>query len=115
MRNLGLGKKMHVVTPLKEEMAVELGADMFGEIFIFSVATLTIAAEYFRQKRNEIKHEVSQEHRIEEMQQSIRDLDLKVEEQDAKIRELTRLFLQTHPAPDTMKDSKSGVVIKVVK
>ena len=115
MRTLGLGKKMKDIKPLNEEMAVELGADLFGEVFIFSVATLTIFAEYSRQKRNETKHEEGQEARIDLLERTLQDMDLKLEEQNTKIKELTRLFLHNNPVPDKIKDSHSDVVVQVVK
>ena len=53
---MGLGKTKEV-KPLTEEMAVDLGADMLGEIFIFTVGVSLLSAEYWRQSRKEAKHE----------------------------------------------------------
>ena len=110
---MGLGKTKEV-KPLTEEMAVDLGADMLGEIFIFTVGVSLLSAEYWRQSRKEAKHESSQDVRLRELEDTVFDMRLMVEEQSAQIRELNRL-VQSLPKklPETIKDSKTGTVLKV--
>ena len=112
---MGLGKTKEV-KPLTEEMAVDLGADMLGEMFIFVVGAGVIAAEYWRQARKEATHESSQDIRLRNLETTVMDMRLMVEEQSAKIRELNRMVLSLpQKLPDTIKDSKTGRVLKVDK
>ena len=96
MRILGLGKASSV-KPLSEEAAVELGAEIIGETFLFSVAVGTISFEYFRQQRKEQEHEGEQTSAISELQSRVEELGIFVEQQDAKIRELQRNMLNLTP------------------
>ena len=95
-------------------MAVDLGADMLGEIFIFSVGVGVLANEYWRHNKKEAQHESSQDVRIRELEDKVLDMRLTVEEQSAQIRELRRYLLSLPPAlPETIKDSKTGKILKV--
>ena len=110
---MGLGKTKEV-KPLTEEMAVDLGADMLGELFIFSVGTGVIAAEYWRQARKETRQESAQDLRLRNLEERVVDMGLLIEEQRAQIRELNRLVLSLpQNLPATIKDSKTGIVLNV--
>ncbi|XP_022107019.1 optic atrophy 3 protein homolog [Acanthaster planci] len=97
MKILGLGKASSV-QPLTEEAAVELGADIIGETFLFVVAVGTIAFEYYRLQRKDQKHEGEQTAAISTLQQRVEELGITVEEQDARIRELHRQVVGLSPA-----------------
>ena len=115
LRLMGIGKTKEV-KPLTEEMAVDLGADMLGEIFIFVTGVGVIAAEYCRQSRKEATHESSQDVRLRNLEETVMDMRFTVEEQSAQIRELNRLVLSLpQKLPDTIKDGKTGTVLKVDK
>ncbi len=115
LRLLGLGKTKEV-KPLNEEMAVDLGADMLGELFIFSVGAGLVAAEYWRQSRKEAHHESTQDVRLRDLEQRVLDQGILLEQQSAQLRELDRLTLAlTADVPKTIKDSASGKVLKVQK
>jgi hypothetical protein len=47
LRLMGLGKAQKV-EKLSDAEAIELGSDMLGELVIFSLAALTLYAEYYR-------------------------------------------------------------------
>ena len=113
MRLMGFGKAKEV-KPLNTDMAVELGADMLSEIVVYSIAAFTVFLEYRRQQRKEERHEDSQNTRLIELENSVRDLSLQVEEQNAQLKSLTRLY---HSAvlPSEIKDTKSGTVLRVQK
>ena len=118
MRLMGLGKSVKEVKPLNEEMAVELGAEMLGEIVIFSVGSAIIAAEYARQARKEQHKEDVQNDRICELEGEIREMGLIVERNSAEVREMTRLIASLNlpvrsGLPDKIKDPKSGVTLQV--
>ncbi len=113
LRLLGLGKTKEV-KPLTEEMAVDLGADMLGEMFIFSVGTALIAAEYWRLSKKESHHESSQDLRLRELEDKLLDMRFLLEQQSAQMRELNRMVLAfPQNLPKTIKDSKTGKVLKV--
>lgn len=44
---MGFGKPAQV-TPLNEQLAVELGADILAEMFLFAIAAGGLTAEYIR-------------------------------------------------------------------
>ncbi len=125
MKLLGLGK-VSEVKPLNPEMAIELAADMLGEVFVFSIAAGTIIFEYKRSYNKDREKEEFQNERLRSLEQDVQNLELKVEEQTAHIRELTRLvFSRVTPskqisktkedtsAKDTqlLRTTKSGVVL----
>ena len=91
LRLLGLGKSKEV-KPLNDEMAMELGAEMLGEIVVFGIGAFTLWLEYKRQQMNENKRETSQFDRLGDLEAQITNLDLQLEEQRTQTRELTRLI-----------------------
>ncbi|PIK41327.1 hypothetical protein BSL78_21805 [Apostichopus japonicus] len=97
MRILGLGKATEVA-PLSEEAAVELGAEMIGETFIFTVAVGCLAFEYWRQARKEAKHENKQTDAIDRLESRVNELGMLLEQQDARLREMNRIILTRTPA-----------------
>ncbi|XP_072031835.1 optic atrophy 3 protein homolog [Amphiura filiformis] len=92
MRSLGLGKAKSV-EPLKEEAAVELGANIISEVFLFSVGAGTIAYEYYRQAKKSNTREENQLQDIDELQLRVEQMGLQLEQQSAELRELQRLVL----------------------
>lgn len=59
MRVVGGTGPTHI-QPLKEEKAIELGAEFLGELFIYTVASSIIMFEYWRSSRNEAAKEAEQ-------------------------------------------------------
>jgi len=91
MRLLGLGQtKKSTVKPLTDQQAVDLGAEMLGEIILFTVGTGVIALEYIRQVRNEANKEDVQNTRLVEMESRLLDLTLQVEQQGVDLRVMQR-------------------------
>lgn len=90
MRILNLGKPSEV-PPLNEAMAIELGAELLGEMIIFVSAAATLIAEYLRQARNERLRENAKEEKQLCLECEVKDLRLRVEHQEAQIKHLTRL------------------------
>ena len=113
MRLMGLGKAKEVKR-LNDEMAVELGADMLGEVVVYSVAAFTVFLEYRRQKRKEEKAEDAQNTKLDDLEIAVIDLALEVEEQKTQIREMSRL-LHLKDLPKKIVDPKSGAVLVVDK
>ncbi len=97
-------------------MAVDLGADMLGEIFIFVVGVGIIYLEYRRQNNKEAAHESTQDIHLRSLEANVSELGLKIEEQNAQIRELQRRVLnniQPKRLPAKIKDSKTGTILDV--
>ncbi|XP_050030632.1 optic atrophy 3 protein homolog [Dermacentor andersoni] len=90
MRILNLGKPSEV-PPLNEAMAIELGAELLGEMIIFASAAATLVAEYLRQARNERLRENAKEEKQLCLECEVKELQLRVEQQEAQIKHLTRL------------------------
>lgn len=90
MRILNLGKPSEV-PPLNEAMAIELGAELLGEMIIFASAAATLIAEYMRQARNERLRENAKQEKQLCLECEVKDLRLRVEQQEAQIKHLTRL------------------------
>ena len=90
MRLIGIGKKGSEVTPLTDHDAVELGADILGELVIYAVASLTIFLEYYRQSKQKHEHEETQEDRLNRLEKNILELEAVGDKQRAEISALTR-------------------------
>jgi len=121
MKSLGLGKSVEV-KPLNEDKAVDLAAEMLGEMFVFAVGVGILISEYLRQQRKDQAKEDLQNCRLQELESSIRELELSVETQSAMLREITRAFaaadmkMPSTPASDLPKkitDPSSKTVLKV--
>lgn len=120
-----MGKATNV-KPLNEEMAIDLASEMLGEFIVFAAAAGTIYIEYRRQQNKDHDKEDVQNQRLIELESKIQDLGLQVEQQNTQLRELTRLFYhgtgyqaavrtKGDQLPETIKDPKSGVVLKIEK
>ena len=70
LRLMGMGKAKNV-EKLSEEMAIELGAEMLGEFVIFSVASATLLAEYWRSANKEALKEERQKHQMLQLKQKL--------------------------------------------
>ncbi|KAL3219702.1 hypothetical protein MRX96_030253 [Rhipicephalus microplus] len=109
MRILNLGKPTEV-PPLNEAMAIELGAELLGEMIIFAAAAATLIAEYMRQARNERLRENAKEEKHLCLECEVKDLRLRVEHHEAQIKHLTRLagtFVVAPPPPAAEEGAKS--------
>lgn len=101
MRMLNLGKPSEV-PPLNEAMAIELGAELLGEIIVFASAAATLIAEYMRQARNERLREAAKTEKYGCLECEVQELRMLVEHHEVQIRHLTRLagtFVVAPPPP----------------
>jgi len=121
MKSLGLGKSVEV-KPLNEDKAVDLAAEMLGELFVFAVGVCILISEYRRQQRRDVIKEDVQNCRLLELESSIRELELSVETQSAMLREVNRALAaadfkipspQSTEMPKKITDPSSKTVLKV--
>jgi len=116
MKNIGLGKSVEV-KPLNEDVAVNLAAEMLGELFIFAVGIGILISEYRRQQRKDQIKEDTQNHRLHELEDAIRELELSLETQAAMLREMNRTLaaadLKNSKLPKKIVDPSSKTVLKV--
>jgi len=121
MRNIGLGKSVEV-KPLNDDVAVDLAADMLGEMVVFAVGVGILISEYRRQQRKDQAKEDVQNRRLLELEGSIRELELSVETQSAMLREMNRALAGAHikipnsptgELPKKITDPSSKTVLKV--
>lgn len=73
-------------------MAIELGANLLGEVIIFAIGAGLLLLEYQRQSRKEsMKEEMFLQEKLE-LQATLNELAFQAERQDTQIRELARIL-----------------------
>ncbi|XP_076314028.1 optic atrophy 3 protein homolog [Tachypleus tridentatus] len=106
MRMLNLGKPTEV-PKLNENMAIDLGAELLGEIIIFSIAATSITAEYVRSSLKEKEKKAEREINFVKIENEISDLRFTVDRQEAEIRHLTRAYYALQQSQLDNKQYKS--------
>ncbi|KAL6264061.1 hypothetical protein P5V15_004140 [Pogonomyrmex californicus] len=84
---MNLGKPTKI-TKLNETMAIELGANLMGELIIFSVAGACVVLEYNRQVTKEAKKEELRQMQIQKFTDDIQALYNTMLQQEARIHYL---------------------------
>ena len=80
------------VEPLKENAAVELGAEMLGEVVVFSIGVAVLYAEYRRQKRGESREEDKHQENFQNLQNRVEELGLCVKKQTEQIGRINEVI-----------------------
>ena len=93
MRLMGHEGKIEV-KPLKENAAVDLGAEMLGEVVVFSIGVAVLYAEYRRQKRSENREENKHQENFRNLQSKVENLALCVEMQSIAMDQLNECLLK---------------------
>lgn len=93
MLSLNLGKPINV-QPLNEAMAIELGANLLGEVIIFAVGAGVLILEFVRSSKKETTKEETLLQEKRELKATLRELQFQAERQDAQIRELQRILAE---------------------
>ena len=89
MRQMGYQGDVNI-KPLTEQGAIDLAANILGEVVVFSIAVIVLLAEMRRSQLKEQTKEDAQNDKLVSLQKQINDLGLLVEQQSTKIRELSR-------------------------
>ena len=90
MRLMGHKGKIEV-EPLRENAAVDLGAEMLGEVVVFSIGVAVLYAEYRRQKRGETREEDKQQENFRNLQSRVEELGLCLDKQNKETQRLNEI------------------------
>ncbi|XP_003696728.1 optic atrophy 3 protein homolog [Apis florea] len=103
LMNLGKPTK---VAKLNETMAIELGANLMGEVIIFSVAGACLILEYNRQVTKESKKEEARLQQIQTFTNDINNLNQITSQQESEIEYLQEVI------KELAKHTKYELIIK---
>ncbi|KAG6799192.1 optic atrophy 3 protein [Apis mellifera caucasica] len=103
LMNLGKPTK---VAKLNETMAIELGANLMGEVIIFSVAGACLILEYNRQVTKESKKEEARLQQIQTFTNDIKNLNQITSQQESEIEYLQEVI------KELAKHTKYELIIK---
>ncbi|XP_028398585.1 optic atrophy 3 protein homolog [Dendronephthya gigantea] len=105
MRLMGHKGKIQV-EPLKENAAVDLGAEMLGEVVVFGIGVALLYAEYRRQKRGESREEDKHQENFQNLQKKVEELGLCVEKQTEQIATLNEAIRNIEDNFSKVKEKK---------
>lgn len=88
MRVVGATGPTHV-QPLKEEKAVEIGAEILSETFIFVVASSIILYEYWNSRQKAAAQEAEQDKDIDVLQEKLKDAENRLSKVEATLQNIT--------------------------
>ncbi|KFD62932.1 hypothetical protein M514_10145 [Trichuris suis] len=105
MLMMGFGKPAKVPS-LTEESAVELGADILGEVIVYSIAATLFTLEYMRtSEKARVKEELLL-NRISNLEDKISELALSAERNEAVLRSMERLVKEKSSSLSWWKGGK---------
>ncbi|XP_055679962.1 putative OPA3-like protein CG13603 [Lutzomyia longipalpis] len=118
MWSMNLGKPT-TVQPLSEAMAIELGANLLGEVIIFAIGAGILILEYARQANKETTNQEKATQEKLELNLKLQELQLHAERQDAQIREMMRILADVESRSwlpkNPLKKSDSSPVLKTME
>uniref|UniRef100_A0A1B0A904 OPA3-like protein CG13603 n=1 Tax=Glossina pallidipes TaxID=7398 RepID=A0A1B0A904_GLOPL len=82
------------VIRLNEATAIDLGANVLGELFVFAVGALALLYEYTRQSKKEARREKKLELEKVELRNRVAELYFRVEQKNAQLREISRILVE---------------------
>lgn len=74
-RLLNLGSPKEVVK-LNEQAAIDLGSELIGDVFMFTIGAAAVIAEYSRQSRKSAEEKAALETRLSKIEENTNDLAL---------------------------------------
>ena len=87
MRVVGATGPTHV-QPLKEEKAIEIGAEILSETFIYAVASSIILYEYWSSRRKAAAQEAEQDRDIDVLQAKLIDTENRLSQVEATLQNI---------------------------
>ena len=94
MRWMGATGPTHV-KPLSDERAAELGAEIIGDTFIYTVASSLIIFEYYRSRKKEQDAEDTQNSEIGRLSVSVRKLEREMRDIRKNVDDLNDMTTST--------------------
>ncbi|XP_067941571.1 optic atrophy 3 protein homolog [Watersipora subatra] len=99
MWSAGAGRSKSLkIAPLSEAAAIDIGAEMLGELFIFTVGAGVIAMEYWRQTANAARKEKKQDDTMIQLRKDLNQLTLLVEARQETIDKLIKSLEHYQPS-----------------
>ncbi|KAL9894958.1 putative OPA3-like protein CG13603 isoform 1-T1 [Glossina fuscipes fuscipes] len=93
MWGVNLGRPVQV-PPLDEATAIDLGAKVLGELFIFAVGALALLYEHIRQLKKEARREKNLELEKVELRNRVAELNFRVEQKKAQLSEISGILVE---------------------
>ena len=89
IRTMGTQGKVKVIK-LTEDKAIELGAEIIGELTIFTISTLIIVAEYSRQSKKSQAKEDTQNKKIKTLESELVQLKSQMNSQEKSLEQFQK-------------------------
>lgn len=112
MRVLGLGTPDKVPV-LSEKAAIELGADLLSEFFVFGTAAGAIILEYLRQSKNKSAKDTAMAQQVEDLGNKNSQIYTDVETNAKLIKEMSTLIKEQTKKIDTLTNKVNEIEEKI--
>uniref|UniRef100_A0A5K3FHJ6 Optic atrophy 3 protein homolog n=1 Tax=Mesocestoides corti TaxID=53468 RepID=A0A5K3FHJ6_MESCO len=89
LKLLGVSKPMGV-KKLTDESAAEMGAEILGELIMFSIGTFLLVLEYRRQSKNETEKERKARAEIRALEDAIKNLESRISSQSETLYQFSK-------------------------
>lgn len=86
-RLLNLGTPREVVK-LNEQAAIDLGSELIGDLFMFSIGAAAVIAEYTRQSRRSAEEKAAMETRLRSIESNLMSLALLIGTLEARTAQI---------------------------
>jgi len=112
MRVLGLGTPDKVPV-LSEKAAIELGADLLSEFFVFGTAAGAIILEYLRQSKNKTAKDTAMAQQVEDLGNNNSKIFQDVETNAVMIQEMSKLIKEQTKKIDSLTNKVTEIEEKI--
>lgn len=102
LRVMGLAGPVEV-RPLQEDVAIETGADLLGEILVFGFGVGIFTLEYIRTQRKEARREQNQTDKIGDLLNKVEVLTRKMDDLDQQMTEMKNTAKHTETQTNASK------------
>ena len=112
---MGSGKKAPKIARLTDDEAVELGADVWSELVVYSLACLTVYLEHVRLSKNKTKQAETQEERLNRLEEHISELEVVCDKQQTEMSKMTALTMELHQKLDNVSQALKSAKTELAK
>ena len=113
--HLGSGKKAPKIARLTDDEAVELGADVWSELVVYSLACLTVYLEHVRLSKNKTKQAETQEERLNRLEEHISELEVVCDKHQTEMSKMTALTMELHRKLDDVSQALKSTKSELAK